>query len=96
MSAVIKGINYCFTHTAEDIADAIQPSFSTTDRDLLIQSVKNYLAIDAWKSVPTMTENSFDGLQNILLSAGSIKSKVAYGADIVDNSIVEEIIAEHL
>ncbi len=96
MSAVIKGINYCFTHSAEEIADAIQPSFSTTDRDLLVQSVKNYMAIDAWKTVPTMTDTSFDGLQNILLSAGSIKTKVNYGSDIVDNSIVEEIIAEQL
>ena len=43
-----------------------------------------------------MTESSFDNLQNILLSAGSISKKVSYGADIVDNSIVEEIIAGQL
>lgn len=96
MKAVIKGVNFCFTHSAEEIAEAIQPSFSTTDKELLVRSVKNYLAIDAWKAVPTMTENSFDSLQNILLTAGSIKNKVSYGKDIVDNSIVEEIIAGQL
>ena len=96
MKAVIRGINYCFTHSAEEIAEAIQPSFSTTEKELLVRSVKNYMAIDAWKAVPTMTETSFDSLQNILLSAGSIKSKVSYGKDIVDNSIVEEIIAGQL
>ena len=96
MKGVIKGINYCFTHSAEEIAEAIQPSFATTDRDLLVKSVKNYMAIEAWKSVPTMTEDAFDGLQNILLTAGSIKSKVSYGTDIVDNSIVEEIIKGQL
>ncbi len=96
MRAVIKGVNYCFTHTPEEIAEAIQPSFATTDRDLLVQSVKRYTSIEAWKSVPTMTEDAFDGLQNILLTAGSIKNKVSYGKDIVDNSIVEEIISEQL
>lgn len=96
MKAVIKGVNFCFTHSAEEIAEAIQPSFSTTDKELLVRSVKNYLAIDAWKAVPTMTENSFDSLQNILLTAGSIKNKVSYGKDIVDNSIVEEIITGQL
>lgn len=96
MKAVIKGVNFCFTHSAEEIAEAIQPSFSTTDKELLVRSVKNYLAIDAWKAVPTMTENSFDSLQNILLTAGSIKNKVSYGKDIVDNSIVEEIISGQL
>jgi len=30
------------------------------------------------------------------MSAGSIKEKVSYGADVVDNSIVEEIIAGQL
>ncbi len=96
MKAVIKGVNYCFTHTPEEIADAIRPGFATTDRDLLVRSVKHYMEIDAWKSVPTMTESSFDSLQNILIAAGSIDKKVGYGADIVDNSIVEEIIAGQL
>ena len=96
MKAVIKGINYCFTHSAEEIAEAIQPGFTTTDKALLIKSVQRYMEIDAWKTVPTMTENSFDNLQNILMSAGSIKEKVSYGADVVDNSIVEEIIAGQL
>ena len=96
MKAVIKGINYCFTHTPEEIAEVIQPGFSTTDAELLVRSVKHYMEIEAWKTVPTMTEDSFDSLQNILLAAGSIGKKVGYGADIVDNSIVEEIIAGQL
>ncbi len=96
MQALMKGINYCFTHSAEDIAKAVQPSFATTDYSLLVQSVKNYIEIDAWKTVPTMTETSFDGLQNILLSAKTITAKIPYNSEIVDNSIVEEIISEQL
>ena len=43
-----------------------------------------------------MTETSFDGLQNILLSAKTITAKIPYNSEIVDNSIVEEIISEQL
>jgi len=94
MKGVIKGIEYCFSHTPEEIAETIQPSFPTTDYELLVFSVQNYLEINAWKQIPTMTEQSFNGLQDILVSAGTITQKVAYNDDIVDNTIVQQILAE--
>ena len=91
MRAVVKGVNYCLTHSAEEIADAVAPSFSTTDKDLIVKSVQSYMDIDSWSAVPYMTENSFSQLQDVLLRAGTIKSKVPY-AEVVDNSILDEIL----
>ena len=90
MKAIIEGIDYCHTHSAEEIANAIQASFSTTDKSLLVKSLVNYKSIDAWTKIPYMTEDSFDGLQNILLWAETIEEKIDYDT-VVDNSILDRI-----
>ena len=89
--AIIKGIDYCKTHTSAEIAEAIQDSFPTTDKTLLIKALDSYIAIDAWTSIPYMTEKTFNQLQDVLLRAGTIKSKINY-LDVVDNSIIDEIL----
>lgn len=89
--ALLKGIKYCHEESAEKVAEAVQGSFSTTDPALLKKAVQSYKDIDAWTTVPYMTEESFDGLQDVLLRAGTIQSKVSYG-DVVDNGILDEIL----
>jgi NitT/TauT family transport system substrate-binding protein len=92
MRAVIKGIDYCHSHTAQEIADAIQPSFATTDNALLVKALTSYMDIDAWTAVPYMTTESFDRLQSILLRAGTLTAEIAY-ADVVDNAIIDKILS---
>lgn len=89
--AIIKGIDYCKTHTSTEIAEAIKGSFPTTDKTLLIKALDSYIAIDSWTSIPYMSENSFNQLQDVLLRAGTIKSKINYN-DVVDNSIIDDIL----
>ena len=91
MAAIIKGIDYCLSHSSEDIAEAIAPHFATTDKQLIVKAIESYVKIDAWAKTPYMTEASFDRLQNVLIRAGTVKEKVAYN-DVVDNSIIEEIL----
>ena len=91
MAAIIEGIDYCLSHSSEDIAEAIAPHFATTDKQLIVKAIESYVKIDAWAKTPYMTESSFDRLQNVLIRAGTLKEKVAYN-DVVDNSIIEEIL----
>lgn len=90
MKAIIKAMNFCLEASAKDIAEAVSPSFSTTDKVLLEKAIKSYQSIDAWAKKAYMTEESFSHLQNVLLRAGTIKEKVAY-ADVVYNDVLDEI-----
>lgn len=91
MRAIVKGVNYCHSHDAAEIARAIAPSFSSTDLVLIEKAVESYVGIDAWPEIPYMTEDSFSHLQNVLLRAGTIKAKVPY-AEVVDNSVLDSVL----
>ena len=91
LKALVKSIEFCQTATSEAIAEALQPSFSTTDKTLLVKAVDSYRSIDAWTTVPYMTEDSFSHLQDVLLRAGTIQAKVAY-KDVVDNTLLDAVL----
>lgn len=93
MKAIVKGIEFVQTSDSAAVADALQASFPTTDRALLIKSVDRYKEIDAYTANPVMTQESFDNMLDILLEAGTIERRVDFSA-IIDNSIAEAILAE--
>ena len=93
MRAIVKGIEFVKTSDSDAVADAIQASFPTTEKALLVKSVDSYKAINAYTENPVMTQESFDNMLNILLEAGSIERRVKF-ADIIDNSIAEKILSE--
>jgi len=93
MKAIIKAIDFVINGDIDEIVDGLTASFPTTDRELLKKSVENYKAIDAYMSNPVMTEAAFANMIDILRESGSLKGTVAFG-DIIDNSIVEKILAE--
>ena len=91
--AIVKGIEFVNTSDSAAVAEAIQPSFPTTERALLVKSVDSYKSINAYTANPVMTQESFDNMLDILTEAGSIESRVNF-SDIIDNSIAEKILAE--
>lgn len=93
MKAILKAIAFVTESDDGDVADALSASFPTTERDMLIKSVRNYKAIDAFMTNPIMTEENFNRMLDILTECGSIDSRVAF-SDIIDNSIIEKILAE--
>ncbi len=93
MRAIIKAIDFVTTADVEAVADALRESFPTTSKELLVKSVQNYKAIDAYMSNPVMTEESYSHMLDILYECGTITSRPAY-SEIIDNSIVEKILAE--
>lgn len=93
MKAVIKGIDFVINGNPDEIAEALKPSFPTTEDALLKKSVKSYKAINAYMTDPVMTKESFEHMLDILEESGSITQRIAF-SDIIDNSIAEKILAE--
>lgn len=90
MKSIVKAMDFCNKASNKEIAQAVAPSFATTDVNLLEKAIESYRSIDAWAKKAYMTEESFSHLQNVLLRAGTIKEKVAY-SEVVCNDVLDEI-----
>ena len=71
-------MNYVNTHTPAEIAQVIQPQFAETDILQIINIVKRYQDQDTWKEDLVFTQDSFALLQDILIEAGELETKVPY------------------
>ena len=58
--------------------NALKPSFSTTEDNLIIASVRNYIRIGAYASDFVLKESSWNNLLDIIDNAGELKSRVAW------------------
>lgn len=90
VDAIAKGQKWVNEHSAEEIADAIAPSFPDSDRELITKVVSNYKSIDAWNTTPKLEKSNFDQLLKVISDAG-IDVKSADYAKIVDNSFADKI-----
>ncbi len=88
--AVYKGQQWVATHTAAEIAAAVQDSFADTDLALLTAAVESYQRIDAWNIDPVMSEESFNRLQSVMTEAGELKQIADYGK-VVNNTFAEKV-----
>lgn len=77
-NGIAAGLDYCHTHTAEEIAEIIAPLFPDTKSDELITMIKNYKDADSWFKDPKIPESSFNNLQDMLIDNNEIKSRVKY------------------
>lgn len=90
MRAVLKGIDFVFSATDSQLANALKDSFPGVSDEILAKSVRSYIAIDAYMTSPVMQENEFNNLVDLLTNAGTLTKRVAF-ADVVDNSVVEKL-----
>ena len=60
-NAIQKGLAYVNSHSADEIAETIQPQFPETDRAAIARIVERYKAQDTWKNdtISTRTALSF-------------------------------------
>ncbi len=77
-NAIKRGVEYCQTATAEEVATIISPQFAETDVDTIATIYKRYSEQDTWKQDLVFEEESFELLQDILQSAGELKDRVPY------------------
>ena len=76
--------------TDAEIAEAIRGQFPSTPLESLTTSVTSYKAIDAWTDDLTMSEESFNRLQDVMQNAGELSQRADYD-DIVYNEIADKI-----
>lgn len=72
-NAIYKGQLWVDSHSPEEIAKVIKPSFPDTDVELLTNVAKRYKEVDAWSKDPVMKAESFELLQKVMQEAGELK-----------------------
>ena len=92
--ALYKGQQFVQNATDEEIAKEIQPFFSDVELDILVNVVTRYRSINAWCTNPIFSSKGFDRLQDIIIAAGELDSKVSFN-DLVDLTIAQAIVEEN-
>ena len=87
-NAIQKGMDYCASHEAEEIAAVIAPQFPDTELSLLEKIVDRYGAQDSFKENALFEKSSFMLLQNILEEAGELKERVPF-ENLVENRFAQ-------
>lgn len=87
LRAVKKAYVFIMTHSDNEVATALLPSFSGSTAESLAKAIKSYKEIDAWCATPTMTQSSFNRLLEVLKNAGELeKNKNVSFSSVVDNT----------
>lgn len=90
VDAIYEGQQWVNSHTPDEIAEVVLPSFPEVDAGVLTQVIARYKEIDAWKTEPTMTEDSFNRLQDVMVEAGELEERAPFDI-IVNNSFGEKV-----
>ena len=89
--ALYKGLKWVEENDSLEVAKVIAEHFPDTDVNMLASSVERYKSIDAWKSTPEMTKESFDRLQSIMEEAGELDKKAPF-EKVINNTYANKII----
>ena len=76
--AIQKGIDFVHNSSDKKVAEAIIDQFPDTSLDDLTKIVKRYRSIDAWPDNTEFTREEFDHLQDIMINAKELDSKVPF------------------
>lgn len=88
VSAIARGQEYVHTASPEEIARTIAPSFPDSDEALITDVIKNYQAIDAWRTSPATRQADFEQLLKVIADAGILDDTVPFD-QLVDNTFAE-------
>lgn len=78
LRAVTKAVKYAVEHPSGEVAPYLTKYFDGVTENSLAASVERYKTIDAWRTELTMTEASFNRLQDILDNAGELPKRVEW------------------
>ena len=88
-NAIAKGQKWVQDHTDRQVAEAIADQFPDTDVAVLEQVAARYRQIGAWKTVPTMEEEDFQRLMDVMEEAGELEARVEF-RDLTTNAFAEK------
>ncbi len=87
--AIYRGQQFVYENSPEDVAKIIYEYFPDTSMNDIINVIRRYKEIEAWSPTPKLNEESFDHLQNIMISAEVLETKVPF-SDLVNNDFAEK------
>ncbi len=91
--ALIKAMDFVNTHTAQEVAKVLAPSFIGTSEEALTTAIQAYKDIDAYSTTPIMKEEDLNLLQDIIIESGIMTEKVAF-SKIFDGTVAQKILNE--
>jgi NitT/TauT family transport system substrate-binding protein len=86
--AINKALTFVKEKSNEEIANSIYKFFPDLTLNELISVVKRYKEQDTWLKTTTLTEESFNHLQEIMISAGELNKEAPF-KDLVNNALSE-------
>ena len=89
--AIYKGQLYIFNHTDEEVARVMQKQFPDIDLKNLTEVVKRYRDINAWMETPVFSEEGFNRLQDIMITANELENVVEFET-LVDLEIAKRVV----
>ena len=78
IKSINEALEYVRNNDSKVIAEVIKEEFPDTSVDDLASSIERYKKQDTWNYNTTLTEESFNHLQDIMESAGELKSRVDF------------------
>ena len=90
-NAIYKGQKWVEEHTMREVAEAIVDFFPDSDIETLEKALQSYKDMDAWKTNPTMKQESYDLLQTVMEEAGELEKRAPFDK-VVNNSYAEKAI----
>ena len=83
LRAVGRGVDYVATHSVDEIAAAVAPSFAGVDVELIKKAVNNYREIGAYVTDMHLNQTAFERLQDVIVEAGVMTKRATY-SDVVN------------
>ena len=83
--AIMKAIRYVNEHPAQEVAPYLTDYFEATSVTALSASIERYKSIDSWRTDMTVTEESFNRLQDVIENAGELQRRATL-SELVDNT----------
>ncbi|WP_251554585.1 ABC transporter substrate-binding protein [Neobacillus muris] len=89
--AIYKAQQWVDSHSAEEIAKAVEPYFPDTDLEIMTTVVERYKSQGSFATDPILEEEEWNNLQNIMDEAGQLPQRVDYKT-LVDTTFAESVI----
>ncbi|GHH97371.1 ABC transporter substrate-binding protein [Neobacillus kokaensis] len=89
--AIYKAQQWVESHSAEEIAKAVEPYFPDTDLEIMTTVVDRYKSQGSFATNPILDEDEWNNLQNIMKEAGELPKEIDHKT-LVNTDVAEKVI----
>lgn len=93
-NAIHKAQKWILLHTPEETAATIAPHFKDSDPVVLASAVKRYLEQGSYATSPTLTEEAWNNLLDVMDHAGELKERIPM-EKLVNNDFAQTATSKH-